>query len=59
VGLDRAGLLADTSLTGQAWCRAHSDLLDAWLAGLFDEATEAGMQGGVARGAGGGVEDRR
>jgi len=35
VGLDLAPLLADESLTGAAWCRAHTDLVDAWLAELF------------------------
>jgi len=31
-------LLADDSLTGSAWCRAHSDLVDAWLAALLDHS---------------------
>jgi len=48
VELDRAGLLVDTSLTGQAWCRAHSDLLDAWMAHLFREAVSARQGGGLA-----------
>ena len=38
MGLDLAPLLADESLTGAAWCRAHTDLVDRWLAGLFAAA---------------------
>jgi [protein-PII] uridylyltransferase len=30
---------ADATLTGAAWCRAYSDLIDRWLAGLLDDAT--------------------
>jgi hypothetical protein len=26
--LERGPLLADQALTGRAWCRAHSDLVD-------------------------------
>ena len=44
--LDVAPLLADDSLTGAAWCRAHTELVDRWLAGLFGSAAPAG--GGVA-----------
>ncbi|MGI8663174.1 MAG: [protein-PII] uridylyltransferase [Acidimicrobiales bacterium] len=36
--LDREALLADRTRTGAAWCRAYSDLVDAWLAQLFHEA---------------------
>jgi [protein-PII] uridylyltransferase len=38
MGLDRGPLLADDSLTGQMWCRAHSDLVDAWLSELLHHA---------------------
>jgi [protein-PII] uridylyltransferase len=33
----RAPLLADDTRRGAAWCRAHSDLADAWLASLWAE----------------------
>src|SRR4051794_22924104 len=46
--LDRAGLLADTSLTGRAWCRAHSDLLDSWLAKLLQNAAGSVAAHGLA-----------
>src|SRR5260370_10301857 len=35
----RRALLADAAATGSAWCRAHSDLVDAWLAELVEKAT--------------------
>ena len=35
---ERSALLADGGLTGAAWCRAHAQLVDAWLAGLMREA---------------------
>jgi [protein-PII] uridylyltransferase len=38
VALDRDGLLADTSLVGEAWCRAYSDRMDAWVASLYEQA---------------------
>ena len=31
-------MLADTTRTGRTWCRAHSDLVDQWLEGLFTAA---------------------
>lgn len=31
----------DANLTGAAWCRAQSDLIDRWLARLLSEATTA------------------
>ncbi|MDQ1378071.1 MAG: [protein-PII] uridylyltransferase [Acidimicrobiaceae bacterium] len=34
----RARLRADTTLTGAAWCRAHSDLVDTWLTRLLSDA---------------------
>src|SRR6476661_6091343 len=46
--LDRAGLLEDTSLTGRQWCRAHSDLLDSWLAKLLQNAAGSVAVHGVA-----------
>src|SRR4051794_11154405 len=45
--VDRAVLLADNTKRGAAWCRAHSDLVDEWLAGLFDAAAGDG-DGGLA-----------
>ena len=36
--LQRELLLADDSLKGAAWCRAHSDLVDRWLVELFRQA---------------------
>jgi [protein-PII] uridylyltransferase len=35
--LERAPLLADETLRGAAWCRAHSDLVDAWLRTLLSD----------------------
>jgi [protein-PII] uridylyltransferase len=46
--LDRAGLLADTSLTGREWCRAHSDLLDSWVAKLLQNAAGSVAAHGLA-----------
>ena len=51
--LDRAALLADVSMTGHAWCRAHSDLLDTWMVHLFD-AARTGTGAGIALAAVGG-----
>src|ERR1700730_16344102 len=45
--LERGPLLANDTLRGAAWCRAHSALVDSWLAGLLDEATD-GATGGLA-----------
>lgn len=41
--LERGPLLADDTLSGRRWCRAHSDLVDAWLSELMQQAagTEA------------------
>ncbi|HEX4822365.1 MAG TPA: [protein-PII] uridylyltransferase [Acidimicrobiales bacterium] len=52
--LDRAGLLANTSLTGRAWCHAHSELLDDWLARLVQQAAGSVAVRGVALAAVGG-----
>jgi [protein-PII] uridylyltransferase len=46
--LERGPLLADDSLTGAAWCRAHSDLIDAWLADLLNSALRGGSTEGLA-----------
>jgi [protein-PII] uridylyltransferase len=41
-----APLLADDTRRGAAWCRAHSDLVDAWLASLWE--SEVGADGAGA-----------
>jgi [protein-PII] uridylyltransferase len=46
--LDRAGLLADTSLRGREWCRAHSDLVDSWMAKLLQNAAGSVAAHGLA-----------
>jgi [protein-PII] uridylyltransferase len=43
VQLDRAPLLADHSVTGGAWARRHSDLVDRWLQTMFE--TQLGTLG--------------
>jgi [protein-PII] uridylyltransferase len=43
--LQREALIADPSLAGLALCRAYSDLVDEWLAGLFGAS---GAPAGVA-----------
>ena len=53
VALDRRSLFADTSLTGESWCRAHAELVDRWLQDLFAEAT-GGTTDGIALAAVGG-----
>ncbi|MEY2461218.1 MAG: [protein-PII] uridylyltransferase, partial [Acidimicrobiaceae bacterium] len=45
---DRAGLLANTALTGREWCRAHSDLVDSWLAKLLQNAVGSVAARGLA-----------
>jgi [protein-PII] uridylyltransferase len=40
-------LVADRSLTGEAWCRAYSAACDDWLTGLVTEVT-GGDVGGIA-----------
>ncbi|HEY2300531.1 MAG TPA: [protein-PII] uridylyltransferase [Acidimicrobiales bacterium] len=40
--LDRAGLLADRSQSGVEWCRRHTELIDGWLADLFDRSGAPG-----------------
>jgi [protein-PII] uridylyltransferase len=44
--LDRASVVDDHGLAGLALCRAYAELIDSWLAGLFD--AELGTTGGVA-----------
>src|SRR5579859_7149369 len=51
--LERGPLLADETLTGAAWCRAHSDLVDAWLSDLLGRADPT-VTGGLALAAVGG-----
>src|ERR1700704_618382 len=46
--LDRQDLLADDELTGSAWCRAHSDVIDTWLAKLLQNAVGSVAAHGVA-----------
>jgi len=36
--LGRDALVADSTLVGGSWCHAYSDRVDAWLAGLFEDA---------------------
>ncbi len=52
--LDRTALLEDSSLTGSAWCRAYSDLVDTWLAKLLQDAAGSVAVHGVALAAVGG-----
>ena len=42
---ERKVLLEDEFLTGAAWCRAHSNLVDAWLADLLAEAGAGHAEG--------------
>jgi len=46
--LDRASLAADLTLVGRALCRRYSDLVDRWMADLFDEAVDGSGSAGVA-----------
>ncbi|MGI9034033.1 MAG: [protein-PII] uridylyltransferase [Acidimicrobiales bacterium] len=45
MGLDRRPLLGDAARRGAGWCRAYSDLVDAWLAELLDQATQGDPTG--------------
>jgi [protein-PII] uridylyltransferase len=45
MGLSRGSLLADESLSGRSWSRAHSDLVDRWLSELFEDAAGAETSG--------------
>ena len=42
--LDLAPLLAEESLTGAAWCQAHTELVDRWLQDLFAAAVPEGSR---------------
>ncbi|MEO7555973.1 MAG: [protein-PII] uridylyltransferase, partial [Acidimicrobiales bacterium] len=44
----RSELLANATLTGAAWCRAYSDLVDDWLAPSLEVATGDAASHGVA-----------
>src|ERR1700730_13723119 len=50
--LDRTALLADRAITGVAWCRQHTEVIDRWLADLFERsgAAAAGAMALVAIG---------
>ncbi len=45
---ERELLLADDTVTGAAWCRAHSDLVDAWLTELLKNACDYAEPRGLA-----------
>ena len=45
MGLERGPLLAEQTLSGRSWCRAHSDLVDDWLSELFEDAAGAETSG--------------
>ena len=45
MSLVRDPLLANGDLMGTAWCRAHSDLVDGWLAELFTAAVGTATSG--------------
>jgi len=47
VGPGRDALLADTNLKGAGWCRAYSDAVDAWLAGILHDS-EGDPPAGIA-----------
>ena len=42
--LERAPLLADSSLRGSHWCRRHSELIDEWLRALLAEVAGTDVQ---------------
>ena len=46
-GPDRAALWRDHTQSGPAWCRSHTQIVDGWLAALFQDAIDS-----VRRGAG-------
>ena len=45
VQLERAPLLADSSLRGAHWCRRHSELIDEWLGSLLAEVVGTDVEG--------------
>lgn len=53
MSLERGPLLADESRTGASWCRAHSDLVDAWLSDLLHSAADGATEGVALVGVGG------
>jgi [protein-PII] uridylyltransferase len=50
---EHAPLLADETLRGRDWCRAHSELVDAWLAELFTSAVGDEAEGAALVAVGG------
>src|ERR1700719_2288973 len=42
VQLQRAPLLADSTITGARWCSEYSALVDEWLASLLADAVDSG-----------------
>jgi [protein-PII] uridylyltransferase len=45
MSLERGPLLADETLTGSRWCRAHAALVDGWLADLLEQAAGGALDG--------------
>jgi [protein-PII] uridylyltransferase len=45
MGLERGSLLANESLSGRSWCRAHSDLVDGWLSELLQQVVGSEASG--------------
>jgi len=45
MSLERGPLFSVDTMTGTAWCRAHADLVDQWLADLLDRATGGNRDG--------------
>ncbi|HZQ57838.1 MAG TPA: [protein-PII] uridylyltransferase [Acidimicrobiales bacterium] len=43
--LDRAAVLADANLTGRAWCRQYTGVVDTWLGELLVDATGGSVDG--------------
>jgi [protein-PII] uridylyltransferase len=53
VQLERAPLLADSTLRGAHWCRRHSELIDEWLGSLFAEVVGTDTDGAALVAVGG------
>ena len=53
VQLERAPLLADSTLKGARWCRRHSELIDEWLASLLEEVAGHDVEGAALVAVGG------
>ena len=47
VQLERAPLLADSTITGARWCSEYSALVDEWLASLLADAVDSGTASDV------------